>query len=1553
MAELADLSTPFKAGAIGVTGGGLTILGFVFREDRQVLLITLLGVIAVVLLLVAYRWFLARRRLAQADTMGENLKAGIRRKPREINNPEALAKIADLQTKFEEGVEKFRAAGKDLYSLPWYLLVGEPGSGKTEAIRHCNVGFPPGLQEEQQGVGGTVNMNWWFTNHAIILDTAGRLMFDQVEAAGTGEWKEFLKLLLKARPKCPINGLLLVIPADSLIVDTADKIEAKAGKIAKQLDTIQRTLGVRFPVFVVITKSDKINGFREFFDPVTNPRLQHQMMGWSNPDPLDAPFNPELVEAHLAAVEKRLARRRLGLLLDPINTEDPSARRVDQVDALYAFPESLAIVGPRLRQYLEMIFVAGEWSPKPLFLRGMYFTSAMREGSALDKDLADLLGVPVESLPEGRVWEKDRAFFLRDLFMTKVFREKGLVTHASSARSVQRRRKVAVLAAGFIAVLGVSAMTVFGVRQLRQNVGEQARYWSDLQSSYVAPTPESVPNNLAILTSPVREARLPATGPSTRSSSVVVHYRGAKQVAFGKGEYAPLRDVYRQARKQVEAPVTVPPAFFWARFGPGFQQAERREAYAALFEATVLAPVVNAARDKLKNDPPLGNSDRDAASRACAAVEQLLRLESLKDGRAATPTPRAAKLPFDTASPLTGASIAAAVASSLTPAADGASRPDSASASASASSNSSVISVDPLFRFVLDDADYAEYILDGENIQGTCDWLYPAPAGDSASRSASASLWPFRFVTAGSDDTARPLLEGIKRLSVYWNAQFGDQNAARLTVQLTQALERFAQADAALATSVGVSLSDNAPLPPGPREVNEATALYKTWSTALETLRRAGGDANKAVDQINAQGADWEKYRSSLVALYRFDRARAATLTAGDVNRLLDAWGAPLPPTRGKLFDAVKALRDQQAQIESARKSSDQLDPRVDERLRALDAAYFKLADTAPAPYPYQRFMRAYTEADTEWRDAAQQNQATPPVSTGVAKQLGELPKKWDDIVTAGASRLQSVIAPLPDSAKVPRDVCTAVVQRTAVPWRLYNLLDGTFRGAVRSLRQPSDVEALVKAAAAARQSGEVVPALPMTVAPAVPDPRYDPNEAANLASAWVSLAARLNPPGSSNSGVSPLSLTDLNKTFTTASGVLRDYLLACLADLDKTLSGRFTVAPITWTDLKGLPQEDTARAAEGTLKAFDVRLRSISDAATTGGTNVISSDAFTASVDKLRKKIKDGLSAAESGSSARVNAVRKWTELAGKTPAEARLALISRGPRAVADEYMIFAPADANLFDSYWNQLTYNCLLALANASAGGGGNVQTDLMVRYNQFPLVSPARAGAANALSMKDLREALDAFESIERRERTEDEELAKITDEKFREAYRRLKGAGGADDAARRTAVRQRIDLVRAMVSAPGKPANRFTVTTVEAPQQARALLGTGRSPAGKAVTNVSLYYGEGLLPGGGPLRNPQDAFPPDDKRQQQIGWCDLRGEDGDTFRIRFDDGSSIPDVTFKGSWACLRALYETGAKRESGNGKVWIVPVNATPVGGKPSAVCLRFTFEQPLPPLP
>lgn len=469
-----DLSGPWRIGVILAAGGGLlTVIWAVARElPLWIGGAIIVGMAAVGVLLLLYARLLKWRRARQAKPMEQQVLRSTSAGQQSISDPEQLARVDDLRKRFEEGIATFRAAGKSLYSLPWYLILGEPGSGKTEAIRHCNVGFPPGLHDRYQGVGGTINMNWWFTDHGVIVDTAGRLMFEEAQSGGTREWKEFLGLLRKSRPNCPVNGVLLVIPADSLIRDSAEEIERKASQISQQFDVIQRTLDVRFPVYVVVTKSDLINGFREFFDKIVDPQLQHQILGWSNPGELDQPYDPRIVDKYLEEINTRLSRTRLTRLGELV-CDDSEDEEKPATDALYAFPYALEQLGPRLKRYLDLIFSVGsQWSCKPLFFRGIYFTSSMQEGAALDEDLARALGVPVESLPEGPVWRRDRAYFLRDLFVSKLFAERGLVTRATNAHKQYARRRTAIMACAAVGLVVLISLIFYGGIQFRRSVGK-------------------------------------------------------------------------------------------------------------------------------------------------------------------------------------------------------------------------------------------------------------------------------------------------------------------------------------------------------------------------------------------------------------------------------------------------------------------------------------------------------------------------------------------------------------------------------------------------------------------------------------------------------------------------------------------------------------------------------------------------------------------------------------------------------------------------------------------------------------------------------------------------------------------------------------------------------------------------------------------------------------------------------------------------------------------------------------------------------------------------
>lgn len=622
-----QLPLPARIGAGVALALGAVGLSLLLRPPMSVVIVLVVAVVLIGAAMLVYTMLLRQMERRKASPMFKALASNAAAAPTGIAEPARRARLDDLRKNFETGVEKFRAAGKNLYALPWYAVVGEPGSGKTEAIRHCNVGFPPGLQDQLQGAGGTLNMNWWFTNHAVILDTAGRLMFEEVEPGTSSEWQEFLKLLKKNRPNCPINGMLLVIPAESLIRDSSESLERKGGKIAQQLDSIQRALGVRFPVFVIITKCDLINGFREFFDEINDPQLQHQILGWSNPASLDTPFNPELVDQHLRTVQERLSRRRTGLLLDPVNTEDSKARRTNQVDALYAFPDAMMKIAPRLKRYLEMIFVSGEWSAMPLFLRGIYFTSAMREGAALDAELAQALGVPVESLPEGRVWTRERSFFLRDLFMSKVFKERGLVTRASNTTKLQRVRRQVLIATAGVGLLVIAGLTFLGYTQLKGSIGGPSAFWQGVTKAYAING--RYPQNEVL--GVYEEFYLPIVKRNNNEEESFRYMGGAKE---GSEELKELAlDPTKRTRGQLplalkdaaEFPIVVPLVFRpVTAFEGNLLKGERQRAARIAIEGSVLKPLISATMVRLKKDEELNAPWTIEATQALA---QLARLE--------------------------------------------------------------------------------------------------------------------------------------------------------------------------------------------------------------------------------------------------------------------------------------------------------------------------------------------------------------------------------------------------------------------------------------------------------------------------------------------------------------------------------------------------------------------------------------------------------------------------------------------------------------------------------------------------------------------------------------------------------------------------------------------------------------------------------------------------------------------------------------------------------------------------------------------------------------
>jgi hypothetical protein len=392
----------------------------------------------------------------------------------EVGKEEIREAVAELGDKWQTAVSELRTRGQSIYELPWYLLIGEPQSGKSTTLRNSGLEFPIGA-DALSGAGGTRNCDWWFTDEAIVLDTAGRFTFQEEGAPDQHEWEAFLRLLRKNRRYSPINGAILVIPATSLVEDTAEEQEKKAKNIRQKLLHLQKFLEIRFPVFVLVTKADRILGFTEFFSKL-DPAGQRQLFGWSNPGPPEEGWKLESFDGIFDEIVDRVHRRRLRFLKEE---DDPRL-----VDKLFVFPEELAAIRLPLANYLHTIFKSSRFED-PFLFRGFYLTSGVQQGRPIAVACRDLLRVQFGD-PQGvledleQVFSSSRAFFIRDFYVKKLFPEKGLIGWTRAAKIKDQRYRWAmyglggILAVLTILLLGLGWLNLFRVVSPIQQSAEKA-----------------------------------------------------------------------------------------------------------------------------------------------------------------------------------------------------------------------------------------------------------------------------------------------------------------------------------------------------------------------------------------------------------------------------------------------------------------------------------------------------------------------------------------------------------------------------------------------------------------------------------------------------------------------------------------------------------------------------------------------------------------------------------------------------------------------------------------------------------------------------------------------------------------------------------------------------------------------------------------------------------------------------------------------------------------------------------------------------------------------
>ena len=304
---------------------------------------------------------------------------------------------------------KLNKLGNPMYVLPWYLMMGESGSGKSSSLNGARLSSP--IRDSTWDRSATRHCEWWFFEQAVVIDTAGRYAMQGIGDQDRDEWQRFLSLLMKYRGKEPLSGVIVTVAADRLREAGEAQLERDGGTIRRRIDELMRAVGVRIPVYLLVTKCDLIPGMNDFCRQLPANGLD-RAMGVINQEL--SPNVGAFLDHALRSIGERLRNLRLQLL------HQPQAK--DAGPELLLIPEEFEQLQGGLSAFTTHAFGENPYQETPV-LRGIFFGSARQEGKPCSRFSRAIGRIGTkEALPV-----TDKGFFLHDFFAEILPRDRSLL----------------------------------------------------------------------------------------------------------------------------------------------------------------------------------------------------------------------------------------------------------------------------------------------------------------------------------------------------------------------------------------------------------------------------------------------------------------------------------------------------------------------------------------------------------------------------------------------------------------------------------------------------------------------------------------------------------------------------------------------------------------------------------------------------------------------------------------------------------------------------------------------------------------------------------------------------------------------------------------------------------------------------------------------------------------------------------------------------------------------------------------------------------------------
>lgn len=357
-------------------------------------------------------------------------------------NSVIVEKIADLNTRLSEAMRIVKSStiykNKQTagYELPWYLLIGASGEGKTSMLENSGLEFPLNINYEKRSVSetdATQTFQWYFAEHAIFIDMPGTYISSNRGEEEIALWEAFLKLFSKKRWKRPINGIMLTISVEMLLEKNENELAQYAKDLRDRFDEIAYAFKSNIPIYLLITKTDKISGFTEYFSDISDEEKK-EVFGVTFEEETES-IDTSIILPELEALFRRLN----STVLDKVNKEWDTGARTK----ILLFCNEFSSFFETLNKFIEIGFSQTRYR-KPLMLRGIYFTSVSSSNKTPLTQEFEVSSVAAMAPHKGLFIEK----LLKDI----IFPEADIIKMDTNYKKNQRIKHIGAIVASILIV---------------------------------------------------------------------------------------------------------------------------------------------------------------------------------------------------------------------------------------------------------------------------------------------------------------------------------------------------------------------------------------------------------------------------------------------------------------------------------------------------------------------------------------------------------------------------------------------------------------------------------------------------------------------------------------------------------------------------------------------------------------------------------------------------------------------------------------------------------------------------------------------------------------------------------------------------------------------------------------------------------------------------------------------------------------------------------------------------------------------------------------------